>query len=130
MDISTRGEYALQVLSFIALQNKRVVSVAEIAEQEGISIKYLEKILSLLLKSKLVTSQRGAFGGYTLSKQPNEISVAEVLSATDDMPKFGDCSKCEKLSSCHTSKCWISLSKMISDFLSNLSIQDLIDKKL
>lgn len=130
MKISTRGEYALRVLTYIAKQDGKLVSVAEVAEKEDISTKYLERIIALLLKSNLVVSQRGAFGGYTLSRAAKDISVAEILTATDDMPDFGDCKCCSKQDSCHTADCWQALSKLIYEFLSKVTIQNLIDKTI
>lgn len=128
MKISTRGRYALRVLIDISQKRGDMISVSELAEQENLSTKYLEKIISLLLKANLVVSHRGAFGGYTLARSAKNISVAEVLSATDDMPDFGNCSGCKNQSSCNTADCWQALSKLIYDFLSKVSIQSLLDK--
>ena len=68
MKISSKGRYAVRVMADIATQNKEYVSLSEIAERQNISVKYLEKIVSLLSKSGLLTSMMGSLGGYRLSK--------------------------------------------------------------
>lgn len=132
MKISSKGRYAVRVLTYIAQNEKRYVSLSEIAKKENITIKYLEQVISILLKANLVASLRGSFGGYKLSKLPKEISIAEILEVTGDMPKLAPCQKadvgCPNTKSCSTVGCWDKLAQIIYDYLRNVTLQNLLDK--
>lgn len=131
MKISSKGRYAVRVLTCIAQNEKEYVSLSEIAEKEKITVKYLEQVISILLKANLVSSLRGVLGGYKLSKEPNAISIAEILEATGDMPKLAPCQKsdvaCPNTKSCSSIGCWNKLSKIIDDYLKNVTLQSLMD---
>lgn len=84
MRISAKGRYALAALLRMAQAGQdTVMNVARLAENLGISRIYLEQVFSLLKHAKLVTSIQGAQGGYQLTAQPSQISILEVLRATD-----------------------------------------------
>lgn len=84
MLISTRGRYALRVLTDMAEhQADGFVPLKEIAQRQEISEKYLESILKLLVKDGILTGVRGKGGGYRLSKYPDQITVARILQATE-----------------------------------------------
>ncbi len=86
MRVSTRVEYGVQALAYIALysENGTSVSTPEIAETQGISKKYLEQILPLLRQAGLIRAQKGLGGGYTLARQANGIRIADILNALDN----------------------------------------------
>ncbi len=85
MKISTKGRYAITAMMEVALkQNVRPVTLADISEEQGISISYLEQLFARLRKSGLVKGFRGPGGGYHLAKPPNEISIAEIVNAVED----------------------------------------------
>ena len=132
MKISSKGRYAVRVLTCLAQKENEYVSLSAIAEKENITIKYLEQIIALLLKENLVVSLRGSYGGYKLSREPQAISIADVLAVTGDMPKLAPCQKsdsgCTKVASCSAVGCWDKLAKIIYDYLQNVTLQDLIDK--
>ncbi len=132
MKISAKGRYAVETMVDIAKNGDNFSSVSEIAARQNISVKYLEQIISCLVKAKLVVSLRGANGGYILSKKPDQCSIAEILSATGDMPKLAPClvssSSCPKKNSCEAIGCWETLNSLIFNYLSNLTLQNLIDK--
>ena len=132
MKISSKGRYAVRVLTCLAQKENEYVSLSAIAEKENITIKYLEQIIALLLKENLVVSLRGSYGGYKLSREPQAISIADVLAVTGDMPKLAPCQKsdsgCAKVQSCSAVGCWDKLAKIIYDYLQNVTLQDLIDK--
>lgn len=132
MKISTKGRYAVRAMYEIAISQKEFISIAEISQNQSISIKYLEQIISLLSKNNLVTSQKGAQGGYKLTKAPNQISIYEILHATNDTPHFAPCledkTSCPRASSCPTINCWDSLTTLIVNFLKSITLQDLINK--
>ena len=132
MKISSKGRYAVRVLTCLAQNENEYVSLSTIAEKENITIKYLEQIIALLLKENLVVSLRGSYGGYKLSRQPQAISIADILAVTGDMPKLAPCQKsdlgCAKAKSCSVVGCWDKLAKIIYDYLKNVTLQNLIDK--
>lgn len=130
MKISTKGKYALRVLVDIATASEPLVSLNDISGRQNISVKYLEQIAAILKDAGLLESARGANGGYRLGKKAEDISVAEILIATGDAPKFAACvdADCPKSSTCKTGGIWITLAKLINDYLKNLSLSDLINQ--
>ncbi|MDD2648448.1 MAG: Rrf2 family transcriptional regulator [Eubacteriales bacterium] len=83
MKISTKGRYALRTMLELSLAEDGLTSVKAIALAQSISEKYLEQIMGKLSKAGLVSSVRGAQGGYRLSKSPEEYTVAEILGAIE-----------------------------------------------
>ena len=132
MKISSKGRYAVRVMVDIAVSNKEYVSLSEISQRQGISIKYLEQIIAKLTKAKLLDSLRGSLGGYKLTKKPSEYSIAEILAVTNDLPEFVPClksnQKCPRKDSCATIGCWETLTNIIYDYLDKVTLQDLINK--
>jgi Rrf2 family protein len=130
MKISAKGRYALRVMVDIASIEGGFVSISEISKRQDISQKYLEQIIALMSKAGLVESMRGATGGYKLAKKPSECSVADILSATDDMPKIDTCEtkNCAIKGTCKTYGCWQTLSNLICDYLKSVTLEDLINK--
>lgn len=130
MEITSKGRYALRVMLHFAKENK-FVSLAEVAEHEDISIKYLEKIVSMLGKAGLVFSHRGVSGGYKLAKSPSEISVFDILLATDNETKLASCAlgeACPRAQGCSTGGFWNALTLYINKYLKEVSLQDIFDK--
>lgn len=132
MKISSKGRYAVRVMVYIAKSDKEYVSISEIAEKQNISVKYLERIVSGLTKAKLLTSLMGSLGGYKLTKQPKDCTIAEILAVTGDLPELAPCQKestpCPSKNTCSTIGCWETLAKIIYDYLTNVSLLDLINK--
>ena len=84
MKISTKGRYALRVMIDIAINSKNeYVSIKDIAIRQDISKKYLEQIMTMLSKAKLIETTRGNIGGYKLTKQPKEYKIGDILRATE-----------------------------------------------
>jgi Rrf2 family transcriptional regulator, cysteine metabolism repressor len=84
MKLSTRGIYALRILSQLATHyGESPLSVAELSRRENISVKYLEQIIATLKKRGLVVSTRGKKGGYTLRQAPEKITLGDVIRAVD-----------------------------------------------
>lgn len=84
MKLSTKSIYALRVLPYLVeAYNSRPLSANELAEKEGISLKYLEQVLSTLRKSGLLISIHGKKGGYSLRKPPEEISLGDIIRSID-----------------------------------------------
>lgn len=134
MKISTKGRYALRMLYDLALhQEESYVSLKDIAERQGISKKYLEQIVPLLNKTGLLRTNRGNKGGYMLAGRADEISVADVLEATEGSLAPVSCldfepNECPRAGECSTLYIWEGLFKAIKDYLGSVTLQDIIDK--
>ncbi len=133
MRISTKGRYAVRIMAELARHTNGNISVAELSKNQEISAKYIEKIISLLTKANLISSTRGAQGGYRLAKSPKKCTVAEILRATDDLPKLVPClnssTPCPRREFCDSVSCWDNLTQLINDYLSSITLADLIGKK-
>ena len=136
MKISTKGIYAVRFMIFLAQHssNKKPVSLKEVASKTNISRKYLEHIASSLTAAKLVKASRGASGGYRLTKNPEYISMFMVLEATEGslVPvEFADeinMCKTPAGGACFEMFMWRELYGVIKDYLSNITLQDIIER--
>lgn len=131
MRISTRGSYALEAVLAIALfPADQTISIREISERTQISDNYLEQIFSLLRTSKIITSSRGAYGGYQLARPAAGIYVGDVLRATEKSISPVLCAEedisCGKSTHCVTRNAWCKLFKAITDTVDTISISDLV----
>lgn len=130
--ISTRGRYALRVFIDLADQYHtfKNIRLKDISERQNISLKYLENIMSLLVKNKLVEGTHGKGGGYKLTRKPEEYTVGEILRLTEvSMAPVSclDCEgpKCPQMETCRTLPMWRNLEKIITDYLDSITIADL-----
>lgn len=129
MKISTRGRYALIIMIYLAknYDNDTYITLKEISEIEDISLKYLEKIISLLTKAKLVDTLRGASGGYKLNRKPEDYSVLEIIKASEGPIRTVDCdNNCTKKDTCISKKLWCDLDNTLNDFFDNKTLKDLL----
>ena len=133
MKLSTKGRYGIKAMVDLALvYGKERLSVNQLAEKQGISDTYLEQLIAALKKADLVGSLRGASGGYTLSRPPEEISVGEVLRALEKTTAIVDCvdvegGPCANACSCSARPLWLKLQRRIDDVLNSTTIKDLAD---
>lgn len=128
MKVSTRGRYALAFMIELA-KNDDYVSIKDVSEKENISMKYLEKIVSLLCKAGLVSSSHGKNGGYKLSKKPEEYNIGEILRVTEGDMKPAPCIKdnsCEKINTCEMYSFWNGLYNNINDYVDNKKLSELL----
>jgi Rrf2 family protein len=136
MKISTKGRYALRMLYDLALhQEDGYVSLKDIAERQNISKKYLEQIVPLLNKTGLLRTNRGNKGGYMLAGRPGEISVGDVLRATEGSIAPVSClefepNECPRANECSTLFVWEGLYKVMTEYLDSVSLQDIIERGL
>ena len=132
MKISSKGRYAVRVMAELAKHQEEFISVAELSEKQNISIKYLEKIISMLNKAKLIESARGVTGGYKLNRPAKDYTVAQILKATNDLPCLAPClangKDCPMQNRCNSIGCWEKLNMMIVDYLTNITLEDLLNK--
>jgi Rrf2 family iron-sulfur cluster assembly transcriptional regulator len=108
------------------------ITLADIAQRQGISLSYLEQLFARLRRRSLVSSVRGPGGGYTLGRDAAEIYVAQVISAVDenvDTTRCGGAHNCQDNQQCLTHDLWQDLSTRIYDYLNQISLQDLMNRR-
>ena len=126
MKLSTKGRYGLAAMLFLARHDEEgPVSLRSMAAT-GIQPDYLEPLLGSLRKAGLVTTCRGAQGGYSLAKKPEEITVGEVITATEGPVRFCDCgtdsAACCQKEHCDTRHVWSLLSERMNDLLDSITL--------
>ncbi len=131
MMISTRGRYALRVLADLASQDPGVfIPMKDIAARQEISLKYIEKIMPVLTKNRLVEGVHGKGGGYRLVRPPEDYSVGEILRLTEGSLSPVSCLEegaepCPRAASCCTLPVWNKLNSLIGDYLDSVTLKDL-----
>lgn len=136
MLISTKGRYAIRImLEFAMRESDDRVTLIDVAEKQGISEKYLEGIVASLSKAKLVEGVRGRGGGYRLTRPASEYTIGEILRLTEGSFATVSCldcevNICEKKDDCLTLPMWEKLNNMIKDYFDNITLMDLIDRKI
>jgi len=132
MKLTTRGRYAVTAMLDLALHaDKGPVSLADISERQEISLSYLEQLFARLRRHKLVQSTRGPGGGYSMSRPLSDVAVVHIVKAVDesvDATQCGGQKNCHQQGRCLTHDLWEGLSKQVEEFLSGISLQDLIDR--
>ncbi|NBC22641.1 MAG: Rrf2 family transcriptional regulator [Gammaproteobacteria bacterium] len=133
MRLTTKGRYAVTAMLDIALHHERgPVSVAEVAERQGISGAYLEQLFSKLKRGGLLRSVRGPGGGYELALTPAEVNVSHIIAAVGegvDATRCKGTADCQDGATCLTHDLWTALSNRIDEFLSGVSLEDLVTQR-
>ncbi len=134
MLISTRGRYALRVMIDMAEHyGSGYIPMKDIAARQDISLKYLEKILPILTKNKLIEGVHGKGGGYKLTRFPYQYKVGEILRLTEGDLSPVPClncnaEECPKEADCRTRPMWEKLDKLINNYLDSVTLDDLIQE--
>lgn len=129
---STRGRYALRVLIDIAENSHgEYIAMKDVAARQEISLKYLEKIMPILVSHNLIEGIHGKGGGYRLSRRPDEYRVGEILRLTEgDIAPVAclqyDAATCSRNAECRTLPMWTELNRRISEYLDSVTIADLM----
>ena len=130
LKLSKLTDYATVILSHMAKDKTRVHGAFEIAEATGIAQPTTSKILKILLNAKLLTSIRGAKGGYVLAREPERITVASVISALEGPIALTECSisqqGCEQASGCEIRGNWNLINQTIHNALESVTLADMI----
>jgi Rrf2 family iron-sulfur cluster assembly transcriptional regulator len=133
MRLTTKGRYAVTAVLDLAIhQGQGPISLADIADRQGISLSYLEQLFSKLRRRALVSSVRGPGGGYHLAREASAIYVAEVITAVDehiDTTRCGGAGNCKDSGPCLTHDLWLDLSDRIYGYLNKISLQDLVERR-
>lgn len=132
MKLTTKGRYAVTAMLDLALRyDKGSVTLSDIARRQGISLSYLEQLFAKLRRAGLVESVRGPGGGYNLARPPAEISVAQIILAINeniDATRCGGERNCQDDEPCLTHQLWEDLSTRIHEFLSGITLGDLVER--
>ena len=130
MIISTRGRYALRVMTALSQQDPdSYTPLKEIAARQEISEKYLENILKSLVTQGFILGLRGKGGGYRLTKSPEEYTLASILHATEGSLAAVACledhaPECARAGQCPTRPIWEKLNNLIEDYLGSITLAD------
>ena len=133
MRLTTKGRYAVTAMLDLAIHHGNgPITLADIAQRQGISLSYLEQLFSRLRKRSLVSSVRGPGGGYSLAREAAQIYVAEVITAVDenvDTTRCHGAHNCQNNQRCLTHDLWQDLSNRIHDYLNGISLQELVNRR-
>ena len=134
MKMSSKARYGLYVAVELAksYSDDAVVNVANLSQATGVTEKYLEQIIALMKKSDIVSSSRGASGGYKLTDSPDNITVGRVLRAVEDNLEIVDClhSNCENRGKCVARNLWGKLYENINSYLDTITLTQLSEDKI
>ena len=132
MMVSTKGRYALRVLIDLAEhQTDGYIPLKDTAARQEISEKYLEGIIKILVKAKLLEGVRGKGGGYRLTKAPEQYTVGSILRLTENSMAPVAClepgsTDCPRMGRCKTLPLWPGLDKVVNEYLDGITLADLV----
>lgn len=134
MRISTRGRYGARVMLELALKNGQgPVPLRKLAQSQEISAKYLEQIINPLMVAGMVRSVRGARGGYYLNRDPGAINLYEIVSSLEGPLSPVECVEdpnfCDRVGGCSVHLVWNEMEERIKDFLTNLTLEILLQRQ-
>lgn len=131
--LSTKGRYGTRLMLNLARhygEGSDAVILKNISEDERISIRYLEQIIIPLKINRLVKSIRGAGGGYTLARKPEDIRISEIIHALEGNCCLVECiedgSYCEFTESCPTFEIWKGATDLLKGYFDSLSLRDVM----
>lgn len=134
MKISTKGRYALRMLlDMVQHQEQGAVALKEIAARQNISKKYLEQIALVLSQAGVLHGSRGHQGGYRLVGKAEDYTVCQILETMEGSLHPVACldsapNDCERCNGCETLFIWEGLDQVIREYLSSMTLQDILDK--
>ncbi len=135
MKFSTKIRYGIRAMVSIASEHSgNGVFQKEIAENQMISIKYLDQIISALKAAELIVNVRGKKSGYILTKEPSEIKMLDIYSAFEGgiyvIDCLNDAVQCDFQDKCKSLLFWESLNKLIHNYFTTVTLQDVLDGKM
>jgi len=134
MKLSTRGQYGTRMLLDLALrQSEEPVLLKDIAQKQQISLSYLEHLVTPLIAGEIVRSTRGARGGVSLAKPPEQIKLSEVIQLLEGsiapVACVNDPGVCSRSESCVTRDVWDELKKAMNGVLESTTLQNLVERQ-
>jgi len=132
LKISTKSQYGLRAMVYLARFPKQISSIKTISENEEISFDYLEKIISKLEKASLIKSKKGVQGGYYLAKNPSKIKIGEIIRILEGDIALVKCISgqkrcmCTRERECLTKSFWKKIQDSLNSALNSLTLKDLI----
>ncbi|MDH3388722.1 MAG: Rrf2 family transcriptional regulator [Gammaproteobacteria bacterium] len=133
MRLSTKSRYAVtSLLDLVMHSDKGPVSLADISVRQGISLSYLEQLFAKMRRNKLVVSTRGPGGGYSLGGSPEQVCIADVINAVDEELQVANRDNGDgptKYEPCLTEQLWEELSAEIENYLTTISLADMMKNK-
>jgi Rrf2 family iron-sulfur cluster assembly transcriptional regulator len=130
MRLTTKGRFAVTAMLDLAMHGgKRPVTLAGISERQSISLSYLEQLFGKLRRHTLVDSVRGPGGGYTLARELEKVSVADIVTAVDeplDATQCGGKENCKDEQRCMTHDLWSTLNDKMYEYLDSVKLSDLV----
>ena len=132
MMISTRGRYCLRVMTDLAEhQGEGYIPMKDVAARQDISLKYLEKILPVLVKNGIIEGLQGKTGGYRLRRKPEEYTLGEILRLTEGSLAPVACLECgapacDRAEHCKTLPVWTELDRIVNSYLDGVTLADIL----
>lgn len=131
MKLSTKGRYGVKAMLDLAIRyGRETVSIKNISERQNISEYYLEQLFAALRKADLVRSVRGAQGGYMLSRDPKDITAADIIYVLEGPIEISECLEenvCTNIDCCATRLLWEKIKNSIDDVLKSTTLQDMVN---
>lgn len=134
--ISTKGRYALRMMIDIAAySNGNPVSLKDVSQRQDISIKYLEQVVSLLVKRGFLISIRGNNGGYLLSRNAKDYTAGDIIRCAEGTLApvsclQTDCNLCKRRDICSTIEFWKGFYNVVNNYVDSITLEDLRNKEL
>lgn len=132
MKVNTKIRYGLAMVVAIALE-KSQVNTTELGNRMRVSAKYLRKLAGSLEKAKLIRSVQGVYGGYSLNKKPEEITIDMILKAFGEKWVISDClneNGCPQMEGCLTRPVWKTLESTLQTRFLAITLKDILEDKL
>jgi Rrf2 family iron-sulfur cluster assembly transcriptional regulator len=133
MRLTTKGRFAVTAMIDLALRGEDgPVALASVSERQKISLSYLEQLFGKLRRYKLVDSVRGPGGGYCIARPLEQVTVADIIRAVDeqlDATQCGGRENCHDEHRCMTHDLWSTLNAKMYDYLSSVSLAELVDRQ-
>jgi len=132
MMVSTRGRYALRVLLDLAQHSdEQYTPMKEVAQRQDLSLKYIERIMPVLVKNDYVEGVHGKGGGYRLKADPGTMRVGDILRLTEGDLVPVSCMECEdggceRADSCLTRPMWTEFQRIANEYFDSITLADLL----
>ena len=134
MKVSTKGRYALRTMLDLAMHDRgALIPLKDISARQGITVKYLEQVMTLLSRAGYVRSVRGAGGGYRLCREPSEYTAGDILRVAEGSLAPVACledsvNRCPRASECPTLGFWEGLSDVVNQYVDSITLEDLVHR--